>query len=360
MHDRLTRTVPLSTKSTYVRAAMLGGFAELVTAAGGDVVKLAAHAGIPARALKDPDMVVSWTAVGALMEHVASEIQKPSLGLEWLKATPQPLLSFGAIALIARFTATIGEWCYHSRAYWRWHTNASHAVLLDPGGGDLLTLRVYFADQFPLSRHQVEYILGGVCALLNTLAPSADEGIKLIRFQHAKPDQLELYGDIFPCPVEFGCPYNELVYSRGLHDHPIELPPEASEIWLTHYVKARTWTIPDYDGTARANVEIAIPSLIGTSFCTQPHIATLLSIGPKTLQRRLTKENSRFVDLLDKTRERMARQFLAEDAIPIASIAGLLGYTNTPPFTAAVHRWTGVSPRQFRDRAKRLAKKTTF
>ena len=36
----------------------------------------------------------------------------------------------------------------------------------------------------------------------------------------------------------------------------------------------------------------------------------------------------------------------------MASIAGLLGYAKTPPFTAAVRRWTGVSPRTFRNRAK--------
>ncbi|ODT74412.1 MAG: hypothetical protein ABS76_37150 [Pelagibacterium sp. SCN 64-44] len=156
----------------------------------------------------------------------------------------------------------------------------------------------------------------------------------------------------FPCPVEFGCAFNELVYDRNLHDHRIDVPSTAVDGWLRHYVKARTWTIPDYDGTTRANVEIAIPSLIGTSFCTQPHIAKLLSLSPKTLQRQLAKENVRFSELLDKARQRMARQFLAESEIPVASVAGLLGYAKTPPFTAAVHRWTGWSPRQFRDRSK--------
>lgn len=342
----------LTVRSAYVRAAMLGGFAELLKAAGGDAAKFASRVGIPERALVDPDMVISWTAVGELMEIAAEELERPSLGLEWLSAAPAPLLNFGAIALIARFTNTIGEWCCHSRDYWHWHTNASYAELLDPEDSDLLTLRVFFSELVPQSRHQIEYILGGVCVLLNTLTATADDGIAMIRFQHEKPEHTELHGVIFPCPVEFGCDHNELIYHRRLHDHAIDVPAEAAESWLTHYVKARTWTIPDYDGTTRANVEIAIPSLIGTSFCTQPHIAKLLSIGSKTLQRQLARENARFVDLLDKTRERMARQFLAESEIPVASVAGLLGYTNTPPFTAAVHRWTGMSPRQFRERSR--------
>jgi hypothetical protein len=162
------------TRSAYVRAAMLGGFAELVAAAGGDAAALAARAGIPERALRDLDMVISWTAVGHLMELAAQDLQKPSLALEWLAAAPAPLLNFGAVALIARFTDTIGEWCFHSRNYWHWHTNGSHAELLDTGANDVLTLRVDFSRLVPPSRHQVEYILGGVCALLRALAPGAD------------------------------------------------------------------------------------------------------------------------------------------------------------------------------------------
>jgi AraC-like DNA-binding protein len=346
------RPASVAARSAYVRAAMLGGFEGLVSTAGGDAARLAAEVGIPARALHDPDMVISWTAVGALMERAEAVLGKPSLGLEWLRATPEPLLSFGAIALIARFTTTIGDWCSHSRDYWHWHTNASRAVLLEEEGGELLKLRVSFSERVPLSRHQVEYIMGGVCVLLDILTRAARDGLVLVRFRHPRPAEVDLHEAVFPCPVEFGCEHNELVYRRRLHEHSIEIAPEAAAAWLTRYVEARIRTIPDYDGSTRAKVEIAIPSLIGTRFCTQPCIAQLLSIGPKTLQRQLTRESGRFVDLLDKTRERMARQFLAESEIPVASIAGLLGYTNTPPFTAAVHRWTGKSPRQFRDQAR--------
>lgn len=128
---------------------MLGGFSELVAEAGGDAAGLASRVGICDRALRDPDMVISWMAVGDLMELAAQELRKPSLGLEWLGAAPVPLVNFGAIALIARFTGTVGEWCYHSRRYWHWHTNASHAQLVESDDGDSLTLRVHFSKLTP-------------------------------------------------------------------------------------------------------------------------------------------------------------------------------------------------------------------
>lgn len=333
---------------------MLGGFTELVSEAGGNAAALASRVGIPEGALCDPDKILSWTAVGDLMELAAQELQKPALCLEWLKMAPEPLLNFGAIALIARFTHTIGDWCFHSRNYWHWHTNACHAELLEPDTGDVLTARVSFSKLVPPSRHQVEYILGGVCALLRMLTSTADHGISLIRFRHARPKDTSLHDEFFPCPVEFGSTHDELVYQRRLHEQAIELQPGAFDNWFKYYVKARTWTIPDYDGSTRANVEIAIPSLIGTGFCTQPHIAQLLSLSPKTLQRHLAREGTNFAALLDKTRERMARQLLAESRTPVASIAGLLGYARTPPFTTAVRRWTGISPRAFRNAARAL------
>lgn len=342
-----------ATRSAYVRAAILNGFAELVAGAGGNAAALAGRAGIPERALRDLDMVISWTAVGDLMELAAQDLRKPSLALEWLEATPAPLLSFGAIALIAQFTDTVGEWCRHSRHYWHWHTNGSHAELVEPDTGELLTLRVSFSKLIPPSRHQVEYILGGVCSLLRALSPDADKGIERIRFRHVRPADTSLHDHFFPCPVEYGCAHDDLVYRRALHDQPIKLSPATLEGWLAGYIKARTWTIPDYDGSTRAKVEVAIPGLIGTRFCTQPNIARLLSISTKTLQRRLAADGANFPALLDKTRERMARQLLADSEIPVGAIAGLLGYTNTPPFTTAVRRWTGMSARPFRNAARR-------
>lgn len=343
-----------ATRSAYVRAAILAGFAELVKQAGGDAVTMAARVGICERALRDPDMVISWTAVGALMEIAAEELQARSLGLEWLRAAPEPLLNFGAIALIARFTKTIGDWCLHSRNYWHLHTNASHAELIQSESGEILTLRVGFSKLVPPSRHQVEYILGGVCALLRALSPTADDGIEAISFRHIKPKDTGLHDGFFPCPVEFEAQHDELVYRRPLHEAPIALPAGAFDRWLAHYLEARAWTIPDYDGSTRANVEVAIPSLIGTGFCTQPCVAELLSISAKTLQRRLAAEGTSFATLLDKTRERMARQLLADSDVPVASIAGLLGYAKTPPFTTAVRRWTEMSPRLFRNEARRM------
>ena len=61
--------------SPYIRAAMLGGYAEQVAQEGPEALALMEHVGIPASALADPDMLISWSAVGNLMEALAARLQ---------------------------------------------------------------------------------------------------------------------------------------------------------------------------------------------------------------------------------------------------------------------------------------------
>lgn len=323
---------------------MLGGFAALVARDESGAMDLLDRTGIPARALADPDMLISWTAVGDLMEAVAARLGKPCLGLEWAQSTPDPFLSFGPLALLAQFHGTLGEWCTASRDYWRYHTNAYGVELLDPGDGEDAVLRFWASDMVPPSPHQIELTIGGTCMMLRELAEFDDSGFVLVRFQHLAPPDPSCHERLFRCPVEFGACHNELVFRRALHELPIR-PPAGH---LERYVAARTSAVPGFDASARAMVEAMVPCFVGTRYCTLAHVAELLSMNPKKLQRALARQGTHFAALVDKVRERMARQLLVDTDVPVAKIAGLLGYATTPPFTVAFRRWAGTSPREFR------------
>lgn len=43
---------------------------------------------------------------------------------------------------------------------------------------------------------------------------------------------------------------------------------------------------------------------------------------------------------------------LLESDAPVSRIAGLLDYSTVAPFTTAFTRWTGVSPRTYRNQVK--------
>ena len=81
---------------------------------------------------------------------------------------------------------------------------------------------------------------------------------------------------------------------------------------------------------------------------TVSQIAAIVGLGPQALARRLTVEGRSFRQLSNNVRHQRASSLLRDSNIPIAQIAGRLGYTCVANFSTAFRREAGVSPRQFR------------
>ena len=81
-------------------------------------------------------------------------------------------------------------------------------------------------------------------------------------------------------------------------------------------------------------------------------VAESIGLSAKKLRRLLASEGTTFSDLLETVRSKMARELVANSNTPVASIAGLLDYSATPPFILAFRRWTGMSPLEYRKAKK--------
>lgn len=76
--------------------------------------------------------------------------------------------------------------------------------------------------------------------------------------------------------------------------------------------------------------------------------ARLLGVGPRALQRSLSRSGTRFRILLELARKRRAAALLLETERPVKAIAGDLGYGEPGNFTHAFRSWFGTSPSAFR------------
>jgi two-component system response regulator YesN len=81
-------------------------------------------------------------------------------------------------------------------------------------------------------------------------------------------------------------------------------------------------------------------------------VARALCCSPRQLQRAYALEGSTFQEDLTARRMAAAAELLAGQAIPVADVARLVGYSGRSHFARAFRRRYGLSPARYRERAR--------
>ncbi len=78
-------------------------------------------------------------------------------------------------------------------------------------------------------------------------------------------------------------------------------------------------------------------------------IAGKLGTSRQTLYRNLKDEGVTFEQVLDALRHRMALDYIASRKVSVNETAYLVGFSDPASFSRAFKRWTGKSPRDWRN-----------
>ena len=79
--------------------------------------------------------------------------------------------------------------------------------------------------------------------------------------------------------------------------------------------------------------------------------ARKLGMSKRTLQRRLSGENTTYQAILANVREQLAHHYLSTSTLSSPEISFLLGYSDPNSFYRAFHTWTGTTPESIRAQA---------
>ena len=112
--------------------------------------------------------------------------------------------------------------------------------------------------------------------------------------------------------------------------------------------------MPDADAFDRS-LQQTLLSLLPEGGATVARVAEALHVSVRTLQRRLDSRGLTWQQVLDRSREELARHYLADRALTLSDIALLLGFSEQSAFTRAFRRWTGETPVQIRKRLRTTA-----
>jgi AraC-like DNA-binding protein len=153
------------------------------------------------------------------------------------------------------------------------------------------------------------------------------------------------YQSYYRCPLVFGAARDALFFSNSSLREPLpssnaDLARESEKL-LDRYLRDME------TGDTASAVRRQLVNMLPSGQATEEEVAQRLNRSVSSLQRYLRAEGTRYRDILDRTREDLAREYLQSREHPIAEVAYLLGYSDQSTFTRAFKRWTGVSPGAF-------------
>jgi AraC-like DNA-binding protein len=169
-----------------------------------------------------------------------------------------------------------------------------------------------------------------------------------VDFQHAEPIYVEQYHRIFGCTVRFNQPVCQITFKKKyLQLKPKKRNPfigRAALQYANNLLKKlfkRTWA---------DKVKTLIAQSLSQGEADIDHIANKLNTSRQTLYRKLKTEDASFQTLLEEVRFSLAKNQLKNSALSLSEIAFSLGFSDLSAFSRAFKRWSGVSPKDFREK----------
>ncbi|SCY40151.1 AraC family transcriptional regulator [Desulfoluna spongiiphila] len=101
--------------------------------------------------------------------------------------------------------------------------------------------------------------------------------------------------------------------------------------------------------TFSQRVKSALLEMLPSGESTIEEAARRLAVSKRTLQRQLSRESSSYQEVLNITREALAKHYLSRSAISPPEISFLLGYQDSNSFLRAFKGWTGATPGEYRN-----------
>lgn len=174
-----------------------------------------------------------------------------------------------------------------------------------------------------------------------------DIKLKRVGFAHSAPDYLAEYQRIFDCPIEFNQTHSFIeLENEYLMYSPVRKNPYTRSALLSY-----ANNILNKINRKRFSNQVRkhIVDLLQYRKADVDEVAKRLHMSRHTLYRKLKVEDIAFQDLVDEVRREQAIEMVESSEQSLSEVAFLLGFSELSSFSRAFKRWTGKSPRQYRN-----------
>ena len=169
-------------------------------------------------------------------------------------------------------------------------------------------------------------------------------------FRHAGPRDPREHEAFFACEVRFDAGYDGLEFDRDTLAIPLPGADADLSKFLVEHLRT-TAIVPPAAGTLEGRVRQAILRRLGNQTLAMAALAQELGMSTRTLRRRLLERRTNYHEILDRVRNELADDLLADPDHKLSEVAFLLGFSDASAFHRAYVRWTGRTPASSRRRA---------
>ncbi|MBM7062972.1 AraC family transcriptional regulator [Pseudomonas sp. UL073] len=306
-----------------------------------------AAVGLDESVLERADTKIPLSQYTALLETAAAH-NDPSLGLRMglglLGARAQNSL-MGGIGHVARSAPDVRALLDCAGRYIVVHAQANELSWRLQAGRLEISYRIT-DPSVGQCRQDAEFALGNLYALLREVTGERFAPLR-VDFAHPQPADISLHREVFQCPLRFDQPANSMAWPTEMLDAPLlSADPRLHQALLPGLEEERRRRLADTDLTTR--IGLVIEANLSNGKVGIDEVARHLCMSKRTLQRRLQELELEFAELVEEIRQALAIDLVRQSSHSLTEIAQQLGYNEASSFTRAFRRWTGVTPREYR------------
>jgi AraC-like DNA-binding protein len=270
----------------------------------------------------------------------------------WLESSGTASISdYGLLGYAMMSSATLEQAVQIAVKYHK--TFGSMFELVFYADGDEAVLRIeHLLPSGRVAQYTVEELFAGIRRLIGLLL-GRDHKPSRVLLNYQAPEYAEKYLQCFRCPVIFdqsSCQYRfsreELAESLAEVDASTARICDESCRNLLNQIE-----IEDHIISRICNLLLSTPG----EFPKLDAVASKLSLGARTLRRRLNDLGTSYQLILDDVRRELAIDYLRTTDLTVQEIAEILGYSEVTNFRRAFMRWVELSPHQYRKQMGLLA-----
>jgi AraC-like DNA-binding protein len=331
-------------------AQLLSSYSGVVSDLGGKPDVHLHDAGIDPDRIQRPGGKVTLLGMGQLLERTAQALGCPDVGLRLAERQSGPSIMHPLERLLSN-APTIGDSLQCCVDYVDVFNSGLVLNLERDADTSLYFLSLEFCagiSPFPQLTEQLLLLVHRYVGALSAGVARA----RMVSLSHPAIGARAAYAKRFCAPVRFGQQFDGLYFKESdieakvLHSNP--------EVFAVEHRRIAS-RFPPRPATIDQKVRQVIARALADSNCSRQHVAALMGIPERTLNRRLNQIGTTFEGLRDDVRRNLAHRYLVRGDLPLTEICARLNYSEMAVLSRSCQRWFGAPPNELRRRLSRLA-----